>query len=1156
MQAADNNGYIASDPARSVWVSANAGTGKTRVLTNRVLRLLLAGTHPSRIVCITYTKAGAAEMQNRIQKELSSWAVMPQAELEKKLLDLTGVARLADKQVQRARALFAQVLEAPEGIVIQTIHGFCQSLLKRFPLEAGVQPHFTVIDERTASELLTEARIRLFTHEPPEGGERLKQSLAMLAGNVSETSFTALLKKLVSDRRKILPLIETPEAHAQLIDRIYNALGLKAGASMQTVIAKYFTYSQAELAALTRAAKALINGKNDGDRKTGEAIARWLALASEQRVNLYPDYVNCFLTGTLTPRKKLCVNATAEAFPAALETLLAEQSRMVQFYEEKCAVTVATMTGCMAEVAHALFGHYRRLKSARAYLDFDDLVLSVLKLLARPGIAPWVLYKLDGGIEHLLIDEAQDTSPEQWRVLAALAGEFFTGESANSRTRTVFVVGDEKQSIFSFQGAEPRAFDGMQSWFRKRIADAGGQYNSVPLNVSFRSTGPILQTVDAVFAPDAVKRGVILTQKDVLHEVHRKSDPGLVELWEPVARPEEEEVDAWQAPGQRMAAPRPETILARRIAGTIAAWLKQQRMLAAKGRPVRPGDIMILLRNRGRLARPLIKALKRHGVPVAGADRLVLNNHIAVKDMISLAEFLLLPQDDLSLAEVLRSPLIGISEEQLYTLAYDRGMATLWQRLAQNQDNLAFVEAHGLLARLLARVDYLPPFELFSYVLEVEKGRTRMLARLGDEASDALDELLSQALLFGRSHAPSMQGFLHWLQSGEPEVKRDMEQGRDEVRILTVHGSKGLEAPVVFLPDTMDASRTRGGDLLWDEKDGNKAFFWAPSVKDYDTVCRNLQEENKRKENEEYRRLLYVALTRPQDELYIMGCEPARKKKEAAGDEDAPDDALGQSWYDLIRQAFLPLASEGESHSGKDSWKTWRFESAQGTAQAKAVTGIVEALPAIALPGFLLKEVPAEPAPPQPLTPSRVLDDSARLISPRDTRAMQRGRLIHRMLQTLPDVAGSERSRNMQAYLAKQAMDFTQEERARIMDEVLAIMEDKRFAAFFGPDSVAEVPISGIVEDAQGKAFVVNAQVDRLAITNSGIWIIDYKTNQQPPEHERDIPMAYMLQMQSYRSLLRRIYSDRPVHCALLWTAAPRLMVLDENLLENNAFAA
>jgi len=1130
----------ALNPAESVWVAASAGTGKTKVLTDRLLALMLGGTHPGRILCLTFTRAAAAEMANRINDRLAAWTTLPPGRLAEELVALLG--RFPDEQeIALARQLFARILDVPGGAKIATIHAFCQSLLRRFPLEARVPPEFAVIDERGAAEALAEAAEAVIAAARAESGAggKLAAALAVVAGYTLDERFIELMTALAGERAKLRQALAGGDA--ALHRRLCPALSVPRDATMETLTDSFCAPGAGVEAALRDAAAALSNG-SPADRRRGAVIARWCERPGERR-DLLDPYIATFLTEKREVRDTLITKqATAKALPADPgATLQAEAERILRFDAKRAGVALIEATLALIHLGDALLHAYEDRKRLHGLLDYDDLVLKALALLRRPGVAPWVLFKLDGGLDHILIDEAQDTNPEQWDIVAALSEEFFAGEGEGERIRTVFAVGDGKQSIYSFQRADPRAFVDMRQHFQSRVTAARQQWSVVPLAISFRAAQPLLQAVDAVFSVAGAADGVALDGAAIRHEAARAGQAGLVELWPAVPAPDPAEL---AVSADRPA--EPYARLARAIAATITQWLATGERLEPRGRALRPGDVMVLVRRRNAFVRELLRALKQHDVPVAGADRLVLAQEMAVQDLLALGRFLLLPEDDLTLAAVLKGPLFDLSEEELFLLAHDRGEATLWSRLrGLAAEHPAMGRAAERLSELLARADFVPPFELYAGILGSGNGRRAMLERLGAEAADPIEEFLALALAYEREHVPSLQGFLRWVAAGDIEIKRDFgERQRDEVRILTVHGAKGLEAPVVFLPDTMQLP-ARQDALLWSETEALPV--WRPR-KDFSAPF-YLAERAKLRQRQlqEYRRLLYVGLTRAQDRLYVCGWETQRPVKEAP------------SWHALCAAGWQGSATRVPFDTRpligpRDGWSgTLLRMTGEQTAPPSRDHKLAAAPPLGPMPGWVLTPPPPEPSPPRPLLPSRPNGPEPATLSPlaisgRDR--FKRGLIVHRLLQSLPELPASGRAAAARRYLALPLHGLDAVTQAEICAETLAVLEDPRLAELWGPDAQAEVPVVGLIPGLRpGTEHALSGQIDRLVVTPARVLIVDYKTVRPAPASEDDVPPIYLQQMATYRAALARIYRGRPVDCALLWTDGPLLMPISSGLL-------
>ncbi|MCK5274155.1 MAG: double-strand break repair helicase AddA, partial [Alphaproteobacteria bacterium] len=782
----------AADPAASVWVSASAGSGKTKVLTDRVLSLLLEGTRPERILCLTFTKAAAAEMSVRINRQLSKWATVGDAKLRKLLEELTGNAP-AEETARRARQLFARVLDTPGGLKIQTIHAFCQSLLGRFPIEAGLAPHFEVIDERSAADLVDAALDDVLRRSQKDAG--LGAALEAVSEHVDERRFGELMGALGMERHRLERFIDGEGGLDKAVAAIRARLRLAPDDTDPKILARAVPDDAFAATALREAAEILLASRNKGDLERGGSIADWLATDKAGRTGDFDAYAKTFLTKGGGVRATLATKPVREEYPEIEEVLTNEADRVAQVQDLRRALVTADATADLLRLGQALLEAYARFKRSLARLDYEDLILMTADLLDKPNVAPWILFKLDGGLDHILIDEAQDTSPQQWSVVAKLAEEFFTGEGVRPDIiRTIFAVGDTKQSIFSFQHADPEEFRRMRDHFAGKVVDGGGAWRPIDLDISFRSTESVLGAVDRVFARPEAARGVVEPGAPLEHFAFREGHAGRVEVWPTIAPREREEETPWSAPVARRAGDDPAGRLALVLAAEIKDWIGKE-MLESRGRPVRAGDIMVLVRTRGGFVESLVRALKDLDVPVSGVDRMVLTEQIAVMDLIALGRFLLLPTDDLTLATVLKCPLIGFDDDDLFRLAWDRGATSLWRRLGEEAENEPrFEAARGWLVGLLNRVDYVRPYELYAEILSQpttgdENGRQRMLARLGPDADDPIDEFLNLAFAHERGHAGSLESFLHWVEAGEATIKRDLEQSRDEVRVMTVHGS-------------------------------------------------------------------------------------------------------------------------------------------------------------------------------------------------------------------------------------------------------------------------------------------------------------------------------------------------------------------------------
>jgi len=1117
----------AADPASSVWVGASAGTGKTKILTDRVLALLLGKCDPGRILCLTFTRAAAAEMAIRLNERLSHWATAADGRLTQELEALLG--RLPDADdIDTARRLFACVLDVPGGMKIETIHAFCQSLLRRFPLEAQIAPHFEVMDERNTGDALAAARDATLTQARRDGDP----ALAAVARYAGEARFDALMAALIAERARLARALNAGADDFR--ERLCRALAVAPEVTPGGIVAAACDGSDFNV---VEAARLMAESESKDDRARSETISNFL-IASD-RPSLFDDYCGVFLTQKGEERQRIATRAIAKASPESETALREEAARLRGVLRPRAAASLKEATLALATLGARMLGRYARYKEQRALLDYDDLVLLAGGLLRRPGVAPWVLFKLDGGLDHILIDEAQDTNQEQWDVVAALAEEFFVGFSARPLLRTVFAVGDAKQSIFSFQRADPAAFARMRGHFRQRAQDAGAGWHDVPLNVSYRSVSAVLEAVDAVFVQAPARAGLEPDGVPIRHEVARAGAGGLVELWPPVEPLEAPAAAPWEPPVEQHRLRAPPARLARAIAATIAGWLERGERLEARDRRIQAGDVMVLVRRRAQFVPEMVRALKDRGVEVAGADRMRLTDQLAIEDMMAVLQFVLLPEDDLTLATVLKGPLVGFDEDRLFDLAHDRRERVLWHELRRRAgEHPDFARAAELLGGLMGRADFAPPYELMAEILGARGGRRHMIARLGRDAADPLDELMAAALAFERRHGPSLQGFLQWLAAGDIEVKRDFEQrGRDEVRIRTVHGAKGLQAPIVFLPDTVQVPMRRAG-IDWT---GDGLPLWQAHAGCAAPALEIARADADRRRGDEYRRLLYVAMTRAEDRLYVCGWQTGRT-------------ATAGNWYDLVAAGLGEAAGverfdyAAPAALGADGWSGpgLRLVSPQSAAP-RSDRPPPTAAAAGRSPAWIGRPPPPEPVPPRPLAPSRPAGFEPAPRSPLGGdggAGFRRGLLIHRLLQSLPQLVPGKRAEAGRKFLARPVHGLNQAAQEDILAETLAVLDDPAAAALFGPDSLAEVPVVGLVG---GRA--ISGRIDRLVVDADGVTIVDFKTLRPAPESEDAIPAIYLDQLGAYRMAVALVYPGKAVRCGLLWTDGPRLMWVSDRLL-------
>ncbi len=1148
--------HKASSPLVSAFVSANAGAGKTHVLVGRVIRLMLEEVEPERILCLTYTRAAAAEMSSRLFDTLSEWIAMPDEELISKIHRTIGHVEFRLEKLDLARRLFTRALETPGGLKVQTIHAFCERLLQRFPVEAGIMPGFDVLDDTAGRELLDEARARVLA----DGTPGLAACVETVVNHASEQTLVDLLAVLVAQRGKLLPFASSnhfPELRARL-----NMKLDVDDADDPDAIRRDFV-RDADWRGLADVAEQLreFSNKTNDAQATAIQAARH-ASTPDQQFTLAAVFL---LTADGKPRQPggLMTSKCAGKYPEALQLLLDTQSTYIAANNRIKSLSVRDATEAIVAVALAVIAQYEILKQEASAYDYADLIGRTNDLLNKREAAAWVLYRLDRGLDHILIDEAQDTSPEQWDIVDAIAEEFFSGEGARTGVgRTMFAVGDRKQSIYSFQGADPAIFEERLDAYRAKVAAAEGKFEDVGLLTSFRSSTAVLEAVDKVFSYEDVAKGVVPEGGDpVQHKPSRLDAEGLVEVWEIERQPGSDNPDPWNVDGEHEAGAvdGPANVrLARRIARTIKRWLdKDKPELLAPGVPVRPEHILILVRERASLMEAIVRELKEAQVPVAGADRLRLLEHITAQDLMALGCFAMLPEYDLTLASLLKSPLLSRDDgerfnddDDLFALAHRRGNETLWARL---HDAVAagrpYAQALARLEAWRADAGRTGVYRFYSGVMSRDRGRAAFLEAIGHEAGEPVDAFLQQCLDYEREGLSTMAGFLAWLEATATSLKRDMEQGSGEVRVMTVHGAKGLEAPIVFLPDTCSKPDGKKVDSLLFDDDVDDLPVWRLK-KDFEVdYTKDLKDDTLGKLMEEYNRLLYVAITRARDRLYVCGFKKSRKTD--GWETDEPDEG---TWYHSIRRA---LVDSGVEASGDEGSRIWRLGSGRiGDIEPKGII-IADASPE--LPDWAMTPAPPVDRPERWLAPSKLADVAEAddgwsgevalsPLAPREDRKFRRGELVHRLLQSLPGLPPAQRESAARRYLARNGVEGTALEAT--VREIMQLFSDVRFADVFSPDAQAEVPVAGLVEPPEARRFGLSGQIDRLLVTQTRVLVVDFKTNRPPPLSLETVPEGYLRQLAAYAHLLSRLYPGRQVECSLLWTDAPSLMAVPQEMLD------
>jgi ATP-dependent helicase/nuclease subunit A len=1122
----------AVNPKVSAWVSANAGSGKTYVLITRLVTLMLDGVAPEKLLCLTYTRSAAAEMQNRLYQLLGEWARLSDTELSQAILQRTGFTIVEALELYKARTLFARALETPGGLRVQTIHAFCESILHRFPLEANLTPNFSLMDDGETWQILTKICEQIITHPDDE---EIAKAVDMLIRNLTGDDLQKLAKQLIGAEATG----KSPDTVAVLQRRLSELFS--ASPSLPQILEadiepRMLDFANEIKAFLPRIDEVVIAVEGARNKEARDRFFRLADLDRRSVSEIWLRVRDIFETASKgTRRKQLFTKAFIEHDHKLVEDLENLSDRFHIIEANRRLIQRRRLTRAVYTFSFPLIRKYKAEKVRRNLLDYDDLIRHTNYLLANSQAVAWVQFKIDSGLDHILVDEAQDTSPEQWKVIRALADEFFTGMSAREDTRTIFAVGDEKQSIFSFQGARPEKFDEMRRYFAERAATAESGFASESLRVSRRSAPEILQAVDAVFSTPATRDGLTAQKEEIRHAAYRQNDTGYVELWDMI---ETQKVTIEDSPAdipQTQASVSDQTTLADRIADKIVHLLKDP------DHEIRQGDILILVRKRDDFFYAMLKALRnRKGdIRIAGADRMKLLDQLVVKDLLIAGEVALIPQNDLALAIFLRSPFCACDEDMLRALAYGR-TGSLYQALVEAAEQttcaLALKQALSALHWLMDSASRLTPFDFFSQFLarQNEEGRSglyQLTERLGYEIEDPVAEFLRLALEYERYEVPSIQGFINWVRATAAEIKRDMEQGVDAVRIMTVHGAKGLEAPIVFLPNS-GASPVRVGRDRVDEEAG--MLMWSSSGKELTEMERDARVHKEALDLAESQRLLYVALTRACDRLYIGGYLGPRKEVHE------------HSWYAQIAENFKPIAL----HHAASDYAYWSLGD-EGKAGPWLKGETVEPVEMAPPPAWVFETVSASLMSSNRRPQDRLVHASnilgaqnisqyvpsaatARALSKPPQLAIQKGNILHRLLQYLPALSPEYRQASMAAYLDHYSEQYDVQTRAAMAEQVNGVLSSPALAPLFADGSRAEQPLVGNLIRSDGSVLRVSGQIDRYCELDDAIWIADYKTGIR--DAQGGIPDVYLSQMAAYRALVQIISGREDIKCLLIWT--------------------
>ncbi len=1002
----------ASNPTSNVWVTANAGSGKTKVLTDRILRLCLAGTDIQKILCITFTKTGAAEMQEKLLKTAQKWSESSDAELEIVLDELTG-SKPSQQTVLKAKQIFDELLENQAKMNILTIHSFCQSILKRFPMEADIQPFFSVIDELASIKLKKEAWQNVLNKDDSELQEALSEIITYYN---SDSELDKLIKEILqlSDISESFDIESSNNEAFKLVEEGF-----------------------CDYEGLMSLANILSNG---------EAIKNFI-----NDEELADEYLKIFLTEKYEFRKKVLNKKELDNNPWAEDVIISEQMRLLKILENERRGKTLKLREAIFTLSEFINGEYSFLKQKAAFLDYNDLIEKTSYLFNKPDIKPWIMYKLDYTIEHVMVDEAQDTSLNQWQIIRALIDDFFTGDTNNEIERTLFVVGDEKQSIFSFQGADPLLFADTNIYFENQISNAGRVIEKVPMQMNFRSSQAVLDFVDKIFE-DEERRGAVSKLADGIAHKAFNDIEGKVELLPFISYKAERDNTPWKLP---ITNEDRDSSYKEQLALQVSNKIK---ILLSEGGE--PSEIMILLRRRdGKFIKELTANLEDAGIPVSGNDRLSIFDNIAVKDLLCLLKVISCKADKLEVATLLKSPIFNYSEHKV------RDVILSGENIYEAIEN----ELEPFVTKALE----LNVYEFLNFVLYENEQLKNFISRLGEEVIEPINEFLNFCENYASSEINSIDQFLNFISQAKIDIKKEVKSDVNQVQIMTVHASKGLESKVVIIPDIVVSGSSYKDKLIQGEQ-GN--FY--PVISLFGkcaSYIEELKDAYKQRDADEDMRLLYVALTRAKQQLIVCGATYYNNMKEGG-------------WYNVCA-----LTQEPENDDLLDEI-SYTYEEKDNI---------------ISLPEHLKQRV------------SFIADKVSRAsstnfnYSKEASEASSYGTNLHKILEFMP--------MDKEQVELLLGVNYSQE----IYDKALAVYNEHK--NIFDAQSYAELEVSGVIEGKQ-----INAIIDRLVIRGNEVWIIDYKSNKNVPD---GVPEAYIKQLNTYESLLKGLYEGKDIKKFILWTS-------------------
>jgi len=1206
------NSLDACNPAFNATVSASAGSGKTWLLITRIVRLLIAGADPGNIIALTFTRKAAGEMQIRLNQRLFAMATADEKMLEQQLQMIGCSIDQNNKTI--AAGLYEKLIHSLYPIRIQTFHSFCQDILSRFPLEADIPPGFELIEDTSllerqawqalfdkANPLIKKSAIKQASDFAPAGQKLVEHlDIIMQFCNGPDNTLTALSSFLAHRSDWWAYTAHT----AQPVDFACRALAqsLQLDENLtrdgQKPAAQFLNESNTEK--LLIFSNLLREIKNITSEKHADSIDTALQdeKDSETRFSLI---ASAFIK---KDGEKLI---QGRQHSAALEKKLGTEnaSRFIELHDEiaekiqRVNEQNKRLLSLKLNSAWYFAGHqyveiFQQLKREMRLLDFTDLEWKCYELLQHADNAHWVQYKIDQRIDHILIDEFQDTNPTQWHLLSPILEEIAAGPE--QRARSVFLVGDEKQSIYSFRRANPALQFMASQWLADNL-----QARATPLDFSRRSSAAIIECVNQIFEQPDIKD--IMTGYS-MHDTWLKTLPGQVMLCELFEEDETVRDDAAndsttsdvaedsnhatsrQAGYFRNPLKQPREISLKTIRHKEAGYIARQILQLKNGhslitdnnvvRPLEFGDIMILMRNRTHID-IYEDALKQHGIAFIGSKKGGLLDNLEIQDLICLLNTLITPYSDLALAQVLKSPIFNASDEDLILIARENNAAHWYERLlhlaADPEDNTvrpalseALRRAASLLPRWQQLAEQLPVHDCLDRIFSEGNIIKRYVAanRTANREKVAANcqRFLELSLETDSGRYPSITRFLQQLNhlkyySSNPPEEPLSKSDESRVRLMTIHGSKGLESPVVFLADCNSTSSNRdtyASLVRWPAEESRPVNFQLQLNKDNtDQVTQKLQQEKLGEQTREELNLLYVALTRAREQLYISGIKN-RKSND-------------RSWYQIIASGMENI-TERETTIDDIGCRVFRHLAYDAVTVTQPDAPAMPSDTQRNIDQRLLKPIEPQylnkPAANNMIAPSLFIDEDFATETVPDsegTAAQQtaldaktarwRGIIIHRIIEqlckskTYPAVKLTVEPiyQQLKADIALLQPAYI-EQLDSCIQEAVSLFNHADFTAIFNPatDTLTynEMPLMY----KQGTQTVYGI-VDRVIRSENSVQIIDYKSHRfAATETAENVAEQFATQLQYYADGIRRLWPTHKVRAGILFTQQQEMVWL------------